>query len=166
MLLAFHPPLWSFGPSQWGLENELLNQAGGWGLLSLLWTPPHPPPSHPREAPGVTVWMVLWGQGLLPPPSSLCVEGSSMCLPFCLTTLIPSPPCPEGDGGQGLGRWRGVGSFWLLLSISASVTQSRWPIFCPPPSPVSFAEGAPPGGGARPADRAQVRGQPHALSAQ
>lgn len=87
-----------------------------------------------------------------------------MCLPLSPATLMPiSTLSWEGTGvraGQG-----GAAAFYCQLCLSY---QSQTYPLPPPPSPVPFAGTAPPHGAARTrlTDRAEVWGQPNALSAQ
>lgn len=55
-------------------------------------------------------WFWGEGQGLLPPPSSLCVEGSSICLPFLPDHTHPiTPLSKKGMGAKALGGGRAFG---------------------------------------------------------
>lgn len=152
--------------------NHLLNHLLGWawGLLSLFWTPSHSSTNPTRRlgGGGDAVLDSFLGQGLLPPASLLCWRvHPCVCPLFPLRLTHPITAL----WGEGMGPEPGGEGFWFLLSSSASGSQSGCPLFSPPPSPVPFADGAPPRGDApriwtRPADCAEVWGQPDALPAQ
>lgn len=134
-LLAFNPSLWCFSPSQWGLENALLNHLQGWGLGAAL--PPldtSSPFHHPHwKAPRCCSVDGFGGRGrasshLLPP----CVwRARPYVCPFCPTTLIPLPPCPRRGWGPGP---------WVVVGLLVSVVQLclSYPIWMPPLPPISL----------------------------
>lgn len=121
LLLAFTSPLDSFRASPGALDNELLGRlqgwglgAGGWGLLSSFGHPLAPLPSPLGHAKVMPYEWFSRGRGILPPPSPLCMEGSSVCL-----SLLPDHTHPIATWSrEGPGRGEGLLVSEARLSLS------------------------------------------------